>query len=288
MQEPNPFKEAWEKIEKESPLPRRLRRLVKVDFDKFKERILQHDPQFVQGIVESLHAGDVYILKKAFSPPFFSTLRSRLMEHGQHTPSQFFKMLEGCPNYHRIINDDIAKNYSFYSIKHSFYFFPWNKDEFGVFSEAYPRWRIIKFLSGYPQDEYEKNTPKDGITDRLQIVHYPSGAGCIETHSDPFKCQRLIISCFMTKRGKDYNTGGVYFVDAQNQKVDMEDEIDVGDMQIYYPTILHGVATIDAGATPDWTSLSGRWWFGPFSNSTDHVQERHMGFGVKEEDIHKL
>jgi hypothetical protein len=190
--------------------------------------------------------------------------------------------LEGVPNYHRVIDQELTKNYSFESIKHSFYFFPWNSDAFKIFETTYPRWRVIKLLSGLQLNEFEHNTPKDGVIDRLQIAHYPAGSGHIETHSDPYLHQRLIISCIMSKRGIDYATGGVYFINQQDTKVDCEKLLDIGDMQLYYPTVLHGVETVDAGTPVDWNSSAGRWWFGPFSNATDHVEKRHTGFGVKD------
>ena len=35
---------------------------------------------------------------------------------------------------------------------------------------------LIKLLGGFEYDEFINNTPKDGIVDRAQIAHYPSGA----------------------------------------------------------------------------------------------------------------
>ena len=144
--EQNIFKEAWAEVEAKQPLPRRLRRIIKIPFEKFKQKILEQDQLFVKSVVESLYAGDVYLLKGAFPKEFMINIRKKLHAHGQKTPSEFHKMLEGCPNYHRIIDEDVAANYSFKSIKHSYYFFPWNKDEFNIFEETYPRWRSIKLL----------------------------------------------------------------------------------------------------------------------------------------------
>ena len=285
MAEESVYARAWKALEAQRPLPRRLRNIISIPFERLQRNVLRQDFSFVSAIVDSLYSGDVYVLKGAYPQDFMMRLRDQLHQHGQKVPSEFYPMLEGVPNYHRIIDREIAKNYSFESIKHSYYFFPWNPDTFNIFNVAYPPWRIIKQLSGLHPDEYERNTPKDGMVDRLQIVHYPVGAGRIETHSDPYQVHRLIISCFMSKRGRDYQTGGVYFMNKEQQKVDCEDRLDIGDMQIYFPTILHGVETIDEGAPLDWNSSQGRWWFGPFSNSSNHVEKRHIGFGVKDEDV---
>ena len=46
--------------------------------------------------------------------------------------------------------------------------------------------RRTRFLMGLRPDEYEKNTPKDGVVDRIQIVQYPPRVGFLEPHSDPY------------------------------------------------------------------------------------------------------
>ena len=38
--------------------------------------------------------------------------------------------------------------------------------------------------------------------------------------------------------------------------------------------MLHGVALVDENAKVDWKAKDGRWWFGLYSNSTDHVKNR--------------
>ena len=69
-------------------------------------------------------------------------------------------MLEGCPNFHRIIDMDTGKKYSFKVCKHSYYFYKWNGDPIKIFNETYKRWRRIKVLMGLDQLAYENNTPK--------------------------------------------------------------------------------------------------------------------------------
>ena len=40
----------------------------------------------------------------------------------KNNPNTFHKMLEGCPDYHRIITPEIAKNYSVGAVRHTTYF----------------------------------------------------------------------------------------------------------------------------------------------------------------------
>lgn len=278
----NKYKEVWKRLERPETQPRRIRRILTVDFTEFEEQILAQKDSFVEETISSFYAGDIFVLKNVFSDKFMLDYRRDLHEYGLKVPPSFHKMLEGCPNFHRIIDQKIAaeQKYSFDAIKHSYYFFPWNKDSLGRIEIVYEKWRPLKFLGGHRFDEYEKNTPKDEIVDRLQIAHYPLGAGCLELHSDPYLFHRIIVSGIMSQRGTDFETGGVYFLDAKNKKVDLEAHLEVGDIYLSYPTIFHGVDTVDEGKPVDWQSIRGRWWLGVFTSASDHVQNRHTGYRV--------
>jgi len=275
------FKREWERVRGERGCPTRLRNIVEMGFEAFQLLVSEGAKKQITEVVESIFSGNIIILKETMPKDFLRNVRQQLHQLGTKTDPEYYKMIEGCPDYHRLIDADVAKNYSFVAIKHSYYFFPWNEDRFNLLSETYKRWSTIKIASGLSSDAYKNNTPKNGIVDRLQVVHYPSGAGRIETHSDPYKIQPIIISGIMSKRGEDYKTGGVYFIDLNDTAIDVEDRLDPGDWIIYAPTVLHGVKTVDEHVVPDWTLSSGRWWFGPFSNASNEVKNRHTGYAVK-------
>ena len=277
----NAFRREWERVEVQQDWPTRLRNVVEVDFGEFARKVADGTDAYAAELVESLFSGDIIILKRTMPKDFLLETREQLHQYGLETESEYHKMLEGCPDYHRLIDEDVAKNYVFVAIKHSYYFFPWNEDRFQLLGETYKRWSSVKVASGLDAEEYRSNTPKDGIVDRLQVVHYPTGAGRIETHSDPYKIQRVIISGIMSKRGEDYETGGAYFVDGDDCEIDVENHLDCGDWIIYAPTVLHGVKTVDESLAPDWKTSTGRWWFGPFSNASNEVKDRHTGYAVK-------
>ena len=60
-----------------------------------------------------------------------------------------------------------CSKYVLKSNRHDYYFFPWNRDKekLDLFDYFYPKWRLIKLLSGLKRDRFEKNTPKDGTID---------------------------------------------------------------------------------------------------------------------------
>ena len=84
----------------------------------------------------------------------------------------------------------------------------------------------------------------------------------------------LIIGVMMSKRGINYETGGFYCVDHNMNKVDLETQLDIGDMVCGYPTVVHGVSAVDAHKPLDWTSIEGRWFLGLYSNDSNHIKKR--------------
>jgi len=277
----NKFLPVWERLEKEEERPSRCRDILYADYADYRHYIAQQSDSFVEQICSSLYAGDVYILHQAFDPVWLRQVRERAVAYWATKPSEFYPMLEGTPDFHRIIDLETGKKYSFRVCKHSCFFYPWNDDPLELFFTVYKRWRVIKTLMGLQPDEYEKNTPKDGVVDRIQIAQYPSRIGFLEPHSDPYLHQRLFFSGYMSKRGSDFEGGGFYLVGPGEKIMDAEATIDVGDIGIGYATIYHGVAPCNKDKEPDWNSAAGRWFLSMYSNASDEVKDRHTGYAVK-------
>jgi hypothetical protein len=279
----NIFKNLWEELENSNNLPTRARKIISLDYAIFANKIDSNDQNFAKDITNSLMLGDVFILKGAFSKEFFNSLKKRCFDYFKDEPPSFHKMLEGCPDFHRIIDLDVGKKYSFKVCKHSFYFYNWNKDPLNLFDTTYERWRKIKKLMGYDSHVFENNTPKDGAIDRIQVVQYPSKYGYLEPHSDPYKHQKFFISGYMSKKGKDYIGGGFYALDKENKVVDVEKYIDVGDLGIGFATIVHGVAPVNRNKDPRFKDVNdGRWFYSMYTNESDEIKNRHTGHGVTE------
>ena len=270
----NYYKQIWEKLEKKSKQPLFARKLIKIDYKKFSKKVFFGSKKVKENLVKSLYAGDIYLLKNAFSKQFCNKLISGAWKIKLKEKESFHKMKGKCKNFHRLIDDKITKKYSSNHIKHSFYFFPFNKDPLKMYEKIYKRWRTYKYLGGFKYNEFEGNTAKDSVVDRFQIVHYPSGAGWLETHNDPFHNQRVIISGFLNKRGEGYHRGGFYCYKNKKSVIDCEKNVDAGDMLISYATLLHGVSTIDPEKKIDFNNPRGRWFLGLYSNDTDNVKKR--------------
>lgn len=279
----NVYSEIWKKLEKKFKLPTRARNLISLDFSEFAKKIDNEELSFANQITRSLIEGDIYILKNAFDKKFFDDLKINCHNHFKDQPSSFHKMVEGCPDFHRTIDIDTGKKYSFKVCKHSYYFYKWNNDPLNLFETTYKRWRVIKKLMGYKQNMFENNTPKDGPIDRIQVVRYPSKYGYLEPHSDPYKYQKFFISGYMSKKGEDYVDGGFYALNVKDEIIDVEKSIDVGDIGVGYATIVHGVAPVNRQKDPNWKDINdGRWFYSLYTNESDEVKNRHTGYAVKD------
>jgi hypothetical protein len=124
---------------------------------------------------------------------------------------------------------------------------------------------LFKALCGTSPFAYEGLKPSSGVVDRIQIVKYPAGSGYVAPHHDPSHNQRLIISGYPTKKGKDYRGGGFWVLTQDEVRLNVEDLIDIGDFGVCYADIIHGV---------DKTEEGDRWFIGLMTNDSDYITER--------------
>lgn len=268
----------WEWLETQKPRPTFYKGFISEDFTRFVGKIQAGDVEFQRQAIRALYGGHLWVLRNAFTADFIKTLRARTIRWMQANPSGFHKMLEGSPDFHRVITPEKGKKYAFQCCKHSAYFYNWNTDPLGIKDEVYRVWRPMKLLMGHKPDKYEHNTPKDGVVDRIQVVRYPPGDGMLATHADPFLHQRCFVSGIMSKRGVDYHGGGFYLMNRAGEKVSIEDDLNVGDVVIGYATVHHGVDPCEGIC--DWDATDGRWFLSMYSNASDEVKHRHTGRAV--------
>jgi hypothetical protein len=131
MQE-NIFKNCWLELESKGKYPSRARNVICLDYNKFANDIEKSPLKFAKDVTTSLIEGDIYILKGAFKKNFFKELKIKCYEYFKEKPSSFYKMLEGSPDFHRVIDVETGKKYSFKVCKHSYYFYHWNKDPLNI------------------------------------------------------------------------------------------------------------------------------------------------------------
>lgn len=278
---PGAWETAWRDLEAGHAAPDRLREVRVIGWPEFRDSVRGATAGFVRNVVSSLFAGDAWLIKRAFDPEFMRDLIAQTSNWTDERPESFHKMLEGSPDFHRMIDIETGKKYSIWGCKHSAYFYRWNDDPLDIWPEIDARWRVVKTVMGLEPREYETFTPKHGIVDRIQVVRYPPGIGYLEPHRDAAEHQRCFFSGYMSKEGVDYNGGGFYFVDAANRPIFLESQIDVGDICIGHANLMHGVAPCDRGKPADWQATDGRWFLSLYSNASDEYKRRHTAKPVK-------
>ena len=271
----------WKALEAKYAAPSFVKKIKDLQFKDLKDAVENKNENYLKNIIKNMYVKkEAYILKGA-APKNFKKIIIELANHYKKTrKSSFHKMLDGCPNFHRIIDDKITKKYSIYAIKHSFYFYNWNiksKLEKKLKEGAYRHWRYIKLLAGNKKKSFENNIPSDGQIDRLQIVRYPAGGGQLRDHVDPRKNQRVVTGLIMGKVGQDFKKGGFYFRSSKTKKINIENRLDEGDAVIFYASIAHGVDAVDSNEKLSWKNNKGRWFVGMFVNDSDHVKNRVTG-----------
>ena len=286
----NSYSKEWKRIENIKEKPRNYRKLVSVEHKEFIAKILEQNPSFVQSIVESIYNGDLYLLKNALSKKKVQHVIEAIHKFNRSCPSTFHKILEGVPNFHRWIGQDLIDSlsqekrgegtYCIKHIKHATYMFTWNDDISGVRNIIMEACRPLKLLAGLSLDEFTNNTPKDNQIERVQVARYPPSGGYIEPHRDPPALIRFIISGYLGKRGADYQEGGFFLNDEKHGKLDMEKYIDAGDVGFFYSSLIHGVDPIDTKKPSDINKKDGRWWFGLNMHNSNIVKPVDRIFGA--------
>lgn len=273
------IKDYWEQKEISNNHPLYLNNYISIDSSEFYSKLENNKEAYK--LIDELYSGSFYLIKNAIDKNFLDNLKEKLISYSNSVPSSFHKMLEGCPNFHREIDEQKSLNYSVKAVRHSYYFFRWNDDTFNLFTNTDKIWSSIKLLGGLNPESFVKNTPQDGIVDRIQVVRYPANTGFIEPHQhDPIN-QRLIISIYMSKKNVDYLEGGTYFFDNEDNKVEVEDDIDPGDVGIFYGSLKHAVSPVKLKNTISENNNGGRWWIGLYSPETDYIKNRHTSNPVK-------
>ena len=268
----------WNYLEQKYPAPIYVGQVKYMEFEDLKKAIDSKNENYLKKIIKNMYVKkEAYILKNCATKNLKKTMLDLANHYKKAEKSSFYKMQDGVPNFHRVIDKNITKKYSLYAIKHSFYLYNWNirsKLEKKLKDGVYRHWRYVKSLAGNGKSQFEKNIPSNKQIDRLQIVRYPAGGGELRDHVDPRKNQRVVSGIIMSKIGEDFLKGGFYFKSTKTKKINIEKRLELGDAVIFYGSIAHGVEKVDPHEKLSWKSNKGRWFIGMFVNDSDHVRNR--------------
>jgi len=83
----------------------------------------------------------------------------------------------------------------------------------------------------------------------------------------------------MSIRGVDYKCGGIYFINPDQEEVDVDSLLNQGDCYICFPSLVHGVKKIKGLDNPSSNHLNfnGRWFMGFYTLWSDVNTLRYTG-----------
>jgi hypothetical protein len=216
------------------------------------------DEQQIAQMRAGIEGGDVYIVKGVMDRKQLEPIREYLATIGGSSLPNYGPIVAGAPNSHRI--NDWDERAFVQGCFHQFQFFPWNQDMFGLFERFTPIYRLKNRLSGLPVDSFLGTEPEDGITARLSFQFYPRGVGGLNMHADPVDRHQLTVpTMLLSRKGEDYQTGGLVVETAGGERIDVDAMMDWGDVLFFRADLAHGVDRVDPDAEPNWLSFEGRW-----------------------------
>jgi hypothetical protein len=274
------YKKRWDELLKDGRIPRYLRSVRRMRFPEFRDKVLT-SAKFADEFVDSIYGGDLWFVEDGYSAAQLAEVKQSVLAFQSKNPASNPKVVEGCPNFHWIVDGSTAPKGGYVAADHSSYFYRWNGDEHGLFKAFDEVWRLMKTISGRAPDEYEGNTPKDLMVDRIQIIQYPSGAGKITPHGDPYVTMKVNLGVFMSTCGIEFKKGGFCISDREDHPVLLDCEAKAGDMPIWFPHLVHCVDTVDPDATVDWASPGGRWYVHLNTVESAYVEKRHTGVPLR-------
>ena len=280
----NFYKNHWQKLLEKDYFPSYLNNVQSFGFNDFQKTILDQDDKS-EKLLNQVFNGDSLIIKNVFNKQEIIDLKDSIFDIENNQKEENFRMLDECPNFHVSNKKNniapIKDNYD--ETAHSHYFFRWNKDEINIFQKFDKIWDLIKIFSGLEKDSYKQNKPKDLILDRIQIIRYPLNEGYITTHCDASAWQKLNIGICFNEQGKEFNEGGLYLLNRDEKKVNIEDKLQIGDCFCWIPTIFHGVEIpkLSNHNNKNWNSKSGRWQALALTVQSHRVKNRLLSTGYE-------
>lgn len=233
------------------------KRVNKLEIIRFSKSLLQDQVQ-LEKMRQGIDNYTVFIIKNVIDPDIIDQIKDYLKGIGSNSFPSYHLLKEGCPDFHRVNHFD-QRSYV-QSLMHQFVFHPWNQNIFDLFKVMKDIYIIKNILGGFEPEAFLNNTPKDGHIARLSFHCYPTGGGCIKKHADPVGAHQNNVPVLqMSTKGKDYQDGGLYAIAEDGSVIDIDAQMEKGDVLFFNAEIIHGVAPIDPKKNLDWLSFKGRW-----------------------------
>jgi hypothetical protein len=219
---------------------------------------LLRDDARIEATRQRIGAGDIYIARRQFDPLLLAEIREYLVGIGRGSLPNYAAIEPGAPNFHRMNRADPRAYVQ--GCFHQFVFFPWNQDVFDLFNMFAEVYHLKNRLSGLAPRRFLGIKPEDSCTARLAFQVYPRGGGFLNRHADPVDYHQLTVPVLqMSRKGEDFNAGGLFVQMASGEDLIIDDICEPGDVVYFNASCPHGVKPIDPNVGMQWPSYAGRW-----------------------------
>lgn len=225
-------------------------------FELVKKKLKKHDVVIVKNFLNSETKKYIYkFLKRTFN------LRKDIRKSGE------FKYFQ--KDYRRL---DVGDSYINSRVSRFVLYTEWNNNNKNLYSKIKDIINLRNDVIGTKKVGFEYNfkgynSKKYKFCDMIRMIQYPTGGGFLSQHNDreylfPKQMVNVLVpfSKRSNKRSKfflNFKKGGLFYV-KNRIKIDIENEVNVGDLIFHNQLINHGVSSIDPELNFNLKSFCGR------------------------------
>ena len=237
--------------------------------EKIIIRFNEFDNTLREGIIERMEKYTFCVIRGAVSKTSIeksmAALKTQFRQLDDH-PTTGESPKEIQDNFQKLIIGGVAKKYNnFPRFFRTIYNPLWSNDKFGLRTCFKQASRLRNLLLNKPLDFALEGIEADGLWTASRIHQYPTGGGFFAEHRDTTimdvakekKIGFYQLILVLSVKGVDFEMGGA-FVELDNERVSLEDYLELGDIAIYDGSTLHGVDEIDPHKNLVLDQISGR------------------------------
>ena len=211
----------------------------------------------IKEIQSNINSQIVVVLKNVFAKDEMKEIRRLSFDYMCENESRNPQIEADLPNFFR--RDENPELSAVKRVKQFYTSFYWNKALGNEVNYMKAMTLLRNKLAGLPEKYTIDGVEEDGYMTYSNITHYPSGAGKLNKHKDPPNKQYAVIISSLSEKRSDFESGGFY-VEVDGVKHNLEEELEIGDVYLMQPQMIHGVDTIDPQVNKvNWEDPKGRW-----------------------------
>jgi hypothetical protein len=215
----------------------------------------------VKRIAIRLRKGSCVVIKNVYNKKYCRDIVEYLSVIRKSTLPRYEPINNYSPNSYRLNHEDERSSVT--GFFEQFNFFAHNQDLMSIYGNFRCLFRLKDRLSSELSSTsiaFNSDNPPCSYISRVGVQFYPNNRGYLAEHTDFVGDNQYVVpTLVLSKRGKDYMKGGFYYKTAEGAIVDPEPFLDVGDIIIFDPSLLHGVSQIISRGSYSWKSSEGRW-----------------------------